>query len=109
MLEIRTVVTSMPRGAHRAKETGAIQGKGRYCYQLGGAWVLKIEIERKLLKNFHTGFMKLMLEHKGDSTERKVLRTGLGSAFAWLGTKWACGKGRLFENGGLFESGRLSL
>lgn len=49
-------------------------------------WVLEFsntEIERKPQKNVQTRFIKLMLEHKGGSTEeRKVLGTDLGAGSA---------------------------
>lgn len=45
----------------------------------------KREIKRKPQKNFQTDFIKLMLEHRGDSTEeRKVLQTGSGPGSIWL-------------------------
>ena len=42
-------------------------------------------MEKKPQRNFQTDFIKLMLEHNGDSTEeRKALWTDLGAVCAWL-------------------------
>lgn len=44
------------------------------CYQCWASWVPETGIERKLQSNFQTGFIKLTLKLKGDSTEeREVL------------------------------------
>lgn len=71
-----------------------------------------IEIKGQPQKNFQADFIKLMLEHKGDSTrERKSLPDArAGSAWLLLGAgDKVLGKGWVFENRRLFESGGLAL
>lgn len=68
------------------------------------------ETERKPQNNVQKRFIKLMLEHKGSSTEeRKVLGTDLGAGSACGRQSRLVCKGGLFESGGRFEKGRLSL
>lgn len=71
----------------------------------------KIKIERKPQKNFPTNFIKLLLENKGISTEKRKILELLGGGrglrgegvvlalfggFYKLGTKQACAKRRAF-------------
>lgn len=80
-----------------------------HCHFVTSTGILhfpKTEIRRKPQKNFQMHFIKVMLEHRGGSTEeRKGLQTdsdlALPSCFYKLGTR------KLARKSGLFESGKL--
>lgn len=95
---MRPILLALSRCYRDLKGPFAVTTK---CYW---RWGSPKQIERKPQKNFRINF-KVVLEHKGGSTERKVLGTDLGLLCLADFIRW--GHSCLFEKGRFLESSIL--